>query len=117
MRMTGLTLLAIWSIRSSKCFRDAKLQSSDAILRLKMCLQTQVTGNRDVRIELRSEQRKDELVERDPIQLAIFSHRRAPTVALCVGSARLALLRANKVVCEDAPSSVVCTTIKLHCAP
>ena len=48
----------------------------------------QVTGNRDVRIELRSEQRRDELVERDPIQLAIFSHRcvnvfNPSRVALC----------------------------------
>lgn len=34
-----------------------------------------ITGNRDVRIELLGKGRQGGLLERDPVQLAIFSHR------------------------------------------
>ena len=35
----------------------------------------EITGNRDVRIELQGKGRQGGLLERDPVQLAIFSHR------------------------------------------
>ena len=59
--------------------RDITLDIDYKLCRCTDVSAAQVTGNRDVRIELRSATKKDELVERDPIQLAIFSHRRACT--------------------------------------